>query len=93
MYYRVDLEHVTDSHIEVESYNERKTKKAAYNLAKRLSNSKQFHDLDGSLNIYGEKAHARVWVQEVFDMHDAGYNGGILTAIFKKGVKVYETVG
>ena len=88
--YRIDLEHVTDNHIEIESYNERKTKKAAYNLAKRLSNSKEFHDLDGSENRYGEKAFARVWVREIND--DAECNG-ILTAEFIKGVKVYETVG
>lgn len=93
MYYRVDLEHVTDGHIEIESWNQRKTKKGAYNLAKRLSNSKQFHDLDGSPNRYGEKAYARVWVEQVFDMDDAGYGDGILTAIFEKGVKVYETIG
>lgn len=91
MYYRVDLEHVTDGHIEIESYNERKTKNGAYNLAKRLSNSKQFRDLDGSPNRYGEKAFARVWVQECPDDH-AECNG-ILTAEFIKGVKVYETVG
>ena len=90
MYYRVDLEHVTDNHIEIESFNERKTKTGAYNLAKRLSNSKEFHALDGTENRHGKKAFARVWVWEVNDDAECS---GILTAEFIKGIKVYETVG
>lgn len=92
MYYRVDLEHVTDSRIEIESYNTRKTKKAAYNLAKKLSNSKQFHDLDGSKNQYGQIGFARVWVDEIPDDDANGFNGR-LTAEFKHGKKTYETIG
>jgi hypothetical protein len=91
MHYRVDLEHVTDGHIEIESYNIRKTKKTAYSLAKTLSDSQLFHKLNGSENRYGEKAFARVWVQEVPD--DDAECFGILTAEFKYGKKTYETIG
>lgn len=95
MYYRVDLEHVTDSHIEIESWNTRKTKASAYKLAERLSNSELFHQLDGSNNIRGNKGFARVWIQQLWEdgIDDDYICGPSLQAEFKYGKKTYETIG
>ena len=90
--YRIDLEHVTDNHIEIVDFNTRVTKKAAINLAKKLSSSKKFHKLNGSKNIWGDKGYARVWVYSD-ESSNEDWEYGRHTMMFENGECTYDTVG
>lgn len=87
--YRIDLEHVTDGHIDIHDSAERVTKKAAINAAIKMSKSELAKQLLTEKNQYGDLPN----VVRVFVYSEEDEDGCRHTMMFVNGVCTYDTVG